>query len=113
MRRRPGGTFEVMVTLSRSAGGGVAQGAGEAAGGGGLVGAGVAGAGDRPGRVLRPKTSRAASLGVAAHGLLVLALFGGAGREGGRRRGEVVATTASASLLDGVGDGVGEVGGDR
>ena len=93
------------------AGGGVAQRAGEAAGGGGLVVAGVAGAGDRPGPGLAAEDLAGGPVGVAADGLLVLALVGCVGREGGRRRGEVGGDRLG-DLLDGPGEGFGELGGD-
>ena len=96
MRSRPGGTFEVVVTLSRSCLAVVLlQRPGEAAGGGCLVVAGVAGAGDRRGQGLVAE-GVAGCLARAVPGVfLLLACLRRAGR-GGWRRGEV--------RLDGVAD---------
>ena len=63
------------------------------------------------GRVRLPKTSRAARSALRRDCLLVLALVGGVGREGGRRRGEVGGDRLG-EYLDGAGEGLGELGGD-
>ena len=107
-RSRPGGTFEVVVTLSRSPA--VASRRARARR---RAAAASSWRGSRlpvtaRGVVFLPKTSRAALLGVASHGLLVLALLGCAGREGGRR-GEV-GPDGGLDLLDGLADRVEEVG---
>ena len=111
MRRRPGGTLEVTVTVSRppavaSRSARVRRRAAAASSSRGSRVPVIA-----RGRVCLPKTSRAARSALPRDGLLVLALVGGVGREGGRRRGEVGGDRLG-EYLDGAGEGLGELGGD-
>ena len=90
------------------AGGGVAQGAGQAAGGGLLGVAGLAGAGDGRRRGAAGEDLAGGAVGVDAGGVLGVAFGLPAGREG-RRRGEV-GLDGGADRVDGVADGVEQVG---